>query len=113
MIHLSVVFPTLVTWTIQRKSIDTAGKKASKLINVPCLRVICKEQALQICEILLLMFILPNVCKILRLCHIFAHFQRITLDLGKLTEVKAHFSAGLMNFRLVIYVESYKAKVEG
>ena len=59
------------------------------------------------------MFILPNVCKILRLCHIFAHFQRITLDLGKLTEVKAHFSAGLMNFRLVIYVESYKAKVEG
>ena len=58
------------------------------------------------------MFIPPNVCKILRLCHIFAHFQRITLDLGKLTEFKAHFSAGLMNFRLVIYVESYKAKVE-
>ena len=46
-IHLSAVFPTLVTWTIQRKSIDTAGKKASKLINVPCLRVICKEQAKQ------------------------------------------------------------------
>ena len=42
----SAILSTLVTWTSQLKSIDTAGKKTSKLINVPSLRVIqCEEQA--------------------------------------------------------------------
>ena len=42
----SAILSTLVTWTSQLKSIDTAGKKTSKLKNVPSLRVIqCEEQA--------------------------------------------------------------------
>ena len=45
-IDLSAILSTLVTWTSQLKSIDTAGKKTSKLKNVPSLRVIqCEEQA--------------------------------------------------------------------